>query len=278
MNSLRSAWTPSSPVRMNLRRRRSDGLKIGSNQRSRRASYISLSDWYKKPDRSPFEAARAGTLPTIALRRFNPEKQPWLPILHTQRGDRHYTAMFSNTARAHRLGMTRDWVIIYQDGDSGTRQYTIVTNHQGPLEGQRIVRGRESGVPRLLQGAIRPRSGSRARDVSGSGISVSVASARSNTLETDIAFSSATHTTFVASMVPASQVDVLPLAASKPAPLAWPGPSWIIAVFWRSRIDILRHSTQSGLKHSRGEQGRSARLGMEDRENRENRDWLPTNE
>jgi transposase InsO family protein len=31
MNSLRSAWTPSSPARRNLRRRRSGGLKIGSN-------------------------------------------------------------------------------------------------------------------------------------------------------------------------------------------------------------------------------------------------------
>jgi putative hydrolase len=95
-------------------------------------------------DREYRELARAGTLPTIAPRRFNPEKQAWLPILHTQRGDRHYTAMFSNTARAHRLGTTHDWVILYHDGDSGTHQYTIVTSHQGPLEGRRIVRGREA--------------------------------------------------------------------------------------------------------------------------------------
>ena len=39
MNSLRSAWTPSSPARLHLRRRRSDGLKIGSNQWHRRALY-----------------------------------------------------------------------------------------------------------------------------------------------------------------------------------------------------------------------------------------------
>jgi DNA polymerase (family X) len=95
-------------------------------------------------DREYREAVQAGILPTIAPRRFNPEKKAWLPILHTQRDDRHYTAMFSNTARAHRLGTTHDWVILYQDGDSGGRQYTVTTSHQGPLQGRRIVRGREA--------------------------------------------------------------------------------------------------------------------------------------
>jgi len=90
------------------------------------------------------EAARAGTLPTIAPRRFNPDKNAWLPILHTQRGDRHYTAMFSNTARAHRLGTTGDWVILYQDGESGAQPCTMITSHHGPLKGRRIVRGRET--------------------------------------------------------------------------------------------------------------------------------------
>lgn len=95
-------------------------------------------------DREYREAVREGRLPTIAPRRFNPEKKAWLPILHTQREDRHYTAMFSNTARAHRLGTTRDWVILFQDGDSGGRQYTVTTSHQGALRGRRIVRGREA--------------------------------------------------------------------------------------------------------------------------------------
>ena len=95
-------------------------------------------------DREYRESAQAGTLPTIAPRRFNPEKKAWLPILHTQRGDRHYTAMFSNTARAHRLGTTHDWVILYQDGESGAHQCTVITSHHGPLEGRRIVRGREA--------------------------------------------------------------------------------------------------------------------------------------
>ncbi|MEZ4633744.1 MAG: hypothetical protein R2856_01990 [Caldilineaceae bacterium] len=29
-------------------------------------------------------------------------------MLHTQRGDRHFTALYSNTARFHELGMTQD--------------------------------------------------------------------------------------------------------------------------------------------------------------------------
>ena len=95
-------------------------------------------------DREYRESAESGKLPKLAPRRFNPEKQAWLPILHTQRGERHYTAMFSNTSRAHRLGMTHDWVILYEDGDSGAHQYTVVTARQGPLEGKRVVRGREA--------------------------------------------------------------------------------------------------------------------------------------
>lgn len=102
-------------------------------------------------DREYREAVRSGILATIAPRRFNPEKRTWLPILHTQRGVRHYTAMFSNTARAHRLGTTHDWVILYQDGESGAHQYTVITSHHGPLEGRRIVRGREAECRELFE-------------------------------------------------------------------------------------------------------------------------------
>ena len=52
--------------------------------------------------------AAKGRLPRIAPRRFNPTREAWLPILHTQRGARHYTALFSNTAHAHELGATHD--------------------------------------------------------------------------------------------------------------------------------------------------------------------------
>jgi len=82
-------------------------------------------------------------LPRIAPRRFNPAGEAWLPILHTARGERHYTALFSNTARAHELGTTRDWVVIYRDDDFGDGQWTVVTSRFGKLKDRRIVRGRE---------------------------------------------------------------------------------------------------------------------------------------
>jgi predicted flap endonuclease-1-like 5' DNA nuclease len=87
--------------------------------------------------------AAAGRLRTITPRRFNPRREAWLPVLHTQRGDRHYTALFSNTARAHELSRTHDWVVLYVDGARGERQYTAVTARRGVLEGRRVVRGRE---------------------------------------------------------------------------------------------------------------------------------------
>lgn len=94
-------------------------------------------------DREYRSKAAAGELRRIAPRRFNPRREAWLPIFHTWHGDRHYTALFSNTARAHQLGKTRDWVVIYGDGDRGERQYTAVTAFRGPLKGKRVVRGRE---------------------------------------------------------------------------------------------------------------------------------------
>jgi len=94
-------------------------------------------------DREYREKAAAGSLRTIAPRRFNPAGEAWLPVLHTQRGPRHYTALFSNTARAHQLGKTRDWVILYFDEGDGERQHTVITAHREPMKGRRIVRGRE---------------------------------------------------------------------------------------------------------------------------------------
>lgn len=87
--------------------------------------------------------ARQGKLPRIAPRRFNPTGQAWLPVLHTERGSRHYTALFSNTARAHELGTTDDWVVIYRDDNEDQGRWTVITAHFGSLQGRRIVRGRE---------------------------------------------------------------------------------------------------------------------------------------
>jgi len=90
------------------------------------------------------EKAKAGRLPHIAPQRFNPTGEAWLPVLHTQHGNRHYTALYSNTARAHELGTTHDWVVIYRDDHGGHGQWTVVTARYGPLRGRRIVRGREA--------------------------------------------------------------------------------------------------------------------------------------
>ncbi|HEB90820.1 MAG TPA: DNA-binding protein, partial [Deltaproteobacteria bacterium] len=85
-----------------------------------------------------------GRLRRIAPRRFNPEGRAWLPILHREIDGWSLTAMHSNTARAHQLGRTRDWVVIYYERDGVEGQCTVVTEHSGPLAGRRVVRGRES--------------------------------------------------------------------------------------------------------------------------------------
>ena len=100
-------------------------------------------------DREYRSGAAAGTLPLITPRRFNPEKKAWLPVLHTQRGERHYTALFSNTARAHILGRTHDWVVLYADGGRAERQWTAITAQRGVLKGRRVIAGREAECGRL---------------------------------------------------------------------------------------------------------------------------------
>lgn len=95
-------------------------------------------------DREYRSKANANQLRKIAPKRFNPKGEAWLPILHTSRGDWHFTALFSNTARAHELGKVQDWVVLYFHSDSGGEaQRTIVTETRGVLAGQRVVRGRE---------------------------------------------------------------------------------------------------------------------------------------
>jgi hypothetical protein len=87
--------------------------------------------------------AEESRLPTIAPRRFNPENEPWLPLYHTRRNGWRYRALYSNTALAHRLGQTRDWVVIYFDDGFSSGQRTVVTETRGDLRGRRVVRGRE---------------------------------------------------------------------------------------------------------------------------------------
>jgi len=96
-------------------------------------------------DRRYRDAARDGQLPTIAPKRFNPSGDNWLPILHHEQDGWHFTALYSNTARAHQLGKVRDWVVIYSyDSDHEEGQQTVVTETRGSLKGRRVVRGRET--------------------------------------------------------------------------------------------------------------------------------------
>ena len=95
-------------------------------------------------DREYREKTEAGSLRLIAPKRFNPTGEAWLPVFHTARGHWRFTALFSNTRKAHELGKTKDWVVIYAYRDTEPEsQSTIVTERRGSLSGRRVVRGRE---------------------------------------------------------------------------------------------------------------------------------------
>lgn len=95
--------------------------------------------------------AAAGELKKIAPRRFNPDNEAWLPIMHRDRQGWSFTALYSNTARAHELGTTRDWVVIYFERNGGEDQCTVVTETRGPLKGRRVIRGREEECRRYYE-------------------------------------------------------------------------------------------------------------------------------
>jgi hypothetical protein len=95
-------------------------------------------------DESYRRKAADGVLKKIAPRRFNPTGEAWLAVLHETRDPWHFTALFSNTPTAHKLGKTGDWVVLYFHTEGAPEaQCTIVTETHGPLEGKRVVRGRE---------------------------------------------------------------------------------------------------------------------------------------
>jgi DNA polymerase (family 10) len=95
--------------------------------------------------------AEEGSLPRIAPKRFNPTGEAWLPVLRLKRGGRRYRALFSNTSMAHRLGRTRDWVVIYVEENGRRQQWTVLTASAGKLKGKRIVRGRETESARFYE-------------------------------------------------------------------------------------------------------------------------------
>jgi DNA polymerase (family 10) len=104
-------------------------------------------------DREYREKARAGALQKIAPQRLNREHKAWLPVLHTRFGPWHFTALFSNTVRAHELQRVFDWVVIlHSDPEGGEGQATVVTEWRGTLSGKRVVRGREAECARYYRG------------------------------------------------------------------------------------------------------------------------------
>lgn len=95
-------------------------------------------------DRDYREKAVRGSLRKIAPKRFNPSGEKWLPIYHTDKGGWSFSALFSNSPLAHKLGRIMDWVIVYYERDGDENQCTVVTEWQGQLRGRRVIRGRES--------------------------------------------------------------------------------------------------------------------------------------
>jgi putative hydrolase len=88
--------------------------------------------------------AQAKKLPLIAPKRFNLENKAWLPILHVTQEKWHFTAIYSNTERAHKLDKVFDWVIIFfYDNHHQEGHHTVVTETHGNNTGKRVVRGRE---------------------------------------------------------------------------------------------------------------------------------------
>lgn len=70
--------------------------------------------------------------------------------MHARRDDWHLPRMWSNTARAHELGKTRDWLVVYfRKGGQAEGRCMIVTETHRPLAGQRVLRGREADCEAL---------------------------------------------------------------------------------------------------------------------------------
>ena len=89
--------------------------------------------------------AGVGQLRMVTPRRFNPEGKRWLPVMRMNKDGWSFNALYSNTARAHELDKTHDWVVVSYapEGEPERRrgQCTIVTETRGTQRGQRVIRG-----------------------------------------------------------------------------------------------------------------------------------------
>jgi len=122
---------------------------LGDHRRQLRAAKHSINEptikTLLKIDTEYRNKANAGKLPFITPKRFNPDNKAWLPVLHTSRDHWHFTALYSNTERAHKLNRVYDWVVIFfYDDHHQEGQCTVVTETHGTLTGKRVVRGREA--------------------------------------------------------------------------------------------------------------------------------------
>ena len=88
-------------------------------------------------DREYRDAAARGALRKIAPELFIPGGEAWLPVLHATRGPWHFTALYSNTARARTSADGRLISIAMEARKEGAPK------RRGPRE-HRIVRGREA--------------------------------------------------------------------------------------------------------------------------------------
>jgi DNA polymerase (family 10) len=128
------------------------GMLSRSSQRRMRQHASEMDEQQMEPsvallldiDQTYRQKAAQGKLRRIAPKRFNPEGEQWLPIMRIEREGWHFTALFSNTARAHQRGKTHDWVVLYYEKNGSEKQCTVITAERGDLKGKRIVRGRES--------------------------------------------------------------------------------------------------------------------------------------
>jgi hypothetical protein len=100
------------------------------------ATILEIDEEYRKQ-------ASAGNLKMIAPRLLNPKKKAWLPLMAREYKGYKFTVMFSNTAAAHKLEKTDDWVVVYCEKGKGENQCTVVTESRGALKGRRVIRGRE---------------------------------------------------------------------------------------------------------------------------------------
>ncbi|MCL6431411.1 MAG: DNA-binding protein [Anaerolineae bacterium] len=105
------------------------------------------------------EKVAAGQVHRIAPERYNPKREAWLPVLHTGRGARRYSAQPANTHLAHSLHTNHDWVILYYSEGERQGQAMVVTEIEGDLAGRRVVRGREEETRAYYQREAVPAGG-----------------------------------------------------------------------------------------------------------------------